>query len=202
MTPRSGPPDHPMAEPPTIPGTPTKPQSVRPAGHVGRTNAVSGERRARRTVTLRRRTLTVTAIVAVLTGSSATAAISKESSSPRTGKSHGQHGALGCATRRARPEQADWENIKAAAQMRRIGLAHHRTAHFRAFAGYLGLSELATIQPLAPGPCRDALTYLYGNLLDLQDAYPGENWAPLRRLVAREPSIRACAPRRAKQHKT
>jgi hypothetical protein len=35
-------------------------------------------------------------------------------------------------------------------------------------------------------------------LLDLQDAHPGENWAPLRRFVAREPSIRACAPRRTR----
>ena len=99
------------------------------------------------------------------------------------------------AARAPLPDQADWEKIKAAARFRRIGLAPHRTAHFRAYAGSLGLSELETIQPLGPGRCRRALTYLYGNLLDLQDAAPGENWAPLRRLVAREPSIRACAPR-------
>src|ERR1700751_5366844 len=69
-----------------------------------------------------------------------------------------------------RPDKADWEKIQAAANLRRDGLAPHRTAHFRAFAGYLGLSELREIHPLAPGPCRRALTYLYGNLLDLQDA--------------------------------
>jgi hypothetical protein len=56
------------------------------------------------------------------------------------------------------------------------------------------------IQPLAPGRCHAALTYLYGNLLDLEDAHPGENWTPLRRLVANEPSIRRCAPRRARPH--
>jgi len=95
----------------------------------------------------------------------------------------------------ARPDHADWQKIEAAARFRRIGLAPHRTAHFRAYAGSLGLSELETIQPIGPGRCRRALTYLYGNLLDLQDAQPGENWTPLRRLVAREPSIRACAPR-------
>jgi hypothetical protein len=82
--------------------------------------------------------------------------------------------------------------------MRRLGLARHRTAHFRAFAGYLGLNELATIHPLAPGRCREALRYLYGNLLDLANAQPGENWEPLRRFVAMEPSIRVCAPRRGR----
>jgi hypothetical protein len=97
-----------------------------------------------------------------------------------------------------RPDKADWAKIQAAAKLRNIGLAPHRTAHFRSFAGYMGLSELREIHPLAPGPCRRALTYLYGNLLDLQDAHPGENWAPLRRFVAREPSIRACAPRRTR----
>ncbi|MGN6871787.1 MAG: hypothetical protein ACTHMY_25630 [Solirubrobacteraceae bacterium] len=104
---------------------------------------------------------------------------------------------MSSTTLRKRPDQADWESIEAAARMRNLGLARHRTAHFRAFAGSLGLNELATIHPLAPGPCREAVRALYGNLLDLANAHPGENWAPLRRFVAREPSIRACAPRRA-----
>ncbi len=132
------------------------------------------------------RTLTVTAATALLVGGSATATVSRVRPSQRSVQRRG---------RPARPDKADWEKIQAAAQLRRIGLAPHRTAHFRAFAGYMGLSELREIHPLAPGPCRRALTYLYGNLLDLQDAHPGENWTPLRRLVAREPSIRACAPR-------
>jgi hypothetical protein len=98
--------------------------------------------------------------------------------------------------RPVRPNKADWAKIQAAAKLRNIGLAPHRTARFRAFAGFMGLNQLRGIHPLAPGPCRRALTYLYGNLLDLQDAHPGENWTPLRRLVAREPSIRVCAPRK------
>lgn len=104
-------------------------------------------------------------------------------------------GAAGATALPQRPDQADWVKIQAAAHYRTIGLARHRTAHFRALAGRLGLSELSGLQPLAPGRCRLAVRYLYGNLLDLQDAAPGENWTPLRRLVAREPSIRACAPR-------
>lgn len=135
-----------------------------------------------------RRTLTVTAITAIFVAGSVTAAVSR-AQFPRT---HVR------TTLPVRPNQADWQKIEAAAQLRRIGLERHRTAHFRAFAGSLGLSELAGIHPLAPGRCRTALTYLYGNLLDLQNAEPGENWTPLRRLVAREPSIRVCAPRRAK----
>jgi hypothetical protein len=143
---------------------------------------------------MRTRTLTVTAITAVLISGFGTAGVGRASPSPRNG--HGVSATS--ASRPSRPDQADWEKIKAAARMRNVGLAPHRTAHFRAFAGYLGLSELATIQPLGPGPCREALRYLYGNLLDLRDAQPGENWAPLRQLVATEPSIRSCAPRRAK----
>jgi hypothetical protein len=133
-----------------------------------------------------RRTLTVTALtVAALTVAALTVAA-------------GANATASQAPLRTRPDRADWAKIQAAAQFRRIGLARDRTAHFRAYAGALGLSELATIHPLAPGRCRLALTYLHGNLRDLQDAQPGENWTPLRRLVAREPSIHACAPRRAK----
>jgi hypothetical protein len=96
--------------------------------------------------------------------------------------------------RPARPDQADWERIRTAAGLRHMALERHRSAHFRAFAAFLGLSELVTIHPLGPGRCATAVTYLYDNLLDLQGAYPGENWNPLRHLVAKEPSIRACAP--------
>ena len=148
-------------------------------------------------LTIRRLSLIVTAAIALIAGSATTTGITTAgaSSSPRSARTNVSDPSVASATRRALPDRADWEKIKAAAQFRRIGLAPRRTAHFRAYAGSLGLSELETIQPLGPGRCREALTYLYGNLLDLQDAQPGENWTPLRRLVAREPSIRACAPR-------
>ncbi len=142
---------------------------------------------------LLRRMLTTTAIAVVLIGSSATTA-SSVSASPR--RAHPPH----TTTRSSRPDRADWEKIKSAARLRNQGLAPHRTAHFRSLAGYLGLSQLEMIQPLAPGRCQVALTYLYGNLLDLRDAEPGENWTPLHRFVANEPSIRACAPRRVSPH--
>jgi hypothetical protein len=118
------------------------------------------------------RTLTVTAITALAMAGSATA-----------------------ATRPTRPDQADWLKIKAAAGLRRLALAPNRTARFRVFSADLGLKELTSIHPLGPGPCATAVIYLYNNLLDLDNAQPGESWNPLRRLVAKEPTINACAPR-------
>ena len=121
---------------------------------------------------MRARTLTLTAVAALAVAGSATA-----------------------ATRPTRPDHADWLKIQAAAGLRRLALAPNRTARFRAFSANLGLTELTTIHPLGPGPCATAVIYLYNNLLDLDNAQPGENWNPLRRLVAKEPPITACAPR-------
>jgi hypothetical protein len=161
----------------TVPGTPQAPTKLRRAHPVGR------------------QMLTATAIAAVLIGSSATAAVS---ASPRPRLPPDT--STGSAARSSRPDRTDWEKIKAVARLRTMALASHRTARFRAFAAHLGLSELVSIHPIAPGRCAIAVTYLYNNLLDLDNAYPGENWTPLRRAVAREPSIHACAPRPRKQH--
>jgi hypothetical protein len=116
------------------------------------------------------------------------------SASPGAADASGRHVAIVSATRQ-RPNRADWQQIKNAARLRTMALGRHRTARFRSFAASLGLSELASIHPLAPGRCRRAVIDLHNNLLDLQDAVPGENWNPLRRAVAKEPSIHACAPR-------
>ena len=122
---------------------------------------------------MHRRTLTAIAIAAFLLGSPAAS-----------------------ASRPSRPSKADWHKIQTAAHLRNMALARHRTARFRSFTASLGLGQLSSIHPLAPGRCRTAVTDLYDNLLDLDNAVPGENWNPLRRAVAKEPSIRACAPRR------
>ena len=151
-----------------------------------------------RTDTAHRRMLTATTITTILIASSATAAVSGASATPRPTLS--PHTPTGSAARSSRPNRADWEKIETAARLRRTALARHRTAHFRAFAASLGLSELVSIHPLAPGRCATAVTYLYDNLLDLDNAYPGENWNPLRRAVAKQPSIHACAPRPSTRH--
>jgi hypothetical protein len=99
------------------------------------------------------------------------------------------------AHRPSRPDKADWHKIQTAAHLRGMALARHRTARFRSFTASLGLGQLASIHPLAPGRCRTAVIDLFNNLLDLENAFPGENWNPLRRAVAKEPSIHACGPR-------
>jgi hypothetical protein len=142
--------------------------------------------------------LTATAIAAVLIASSATAAVRGVSASPRPALP--PHASTGSAAPSSRPDRADWEKIQTAARLRNLALKPHRTAHFRAFAASLGLSELVSILPLRPGRCATAVTYLYNNLLDLDNAHPGENWTPLRRAVAKEPSTHACAPRPSAQH--
>ena len=161
---------------PTVPGTPAAPEML------GRAGAVH------------RRVLNATAIAAVLIGSLATAPVTGASASPP--RALPPPASIGSAARSTRPNRADWEKIQTAAGVRTLALAPYRTAHFRSFAAYLGLSELVSIHPFAPGRCATAVTYLYDNLLDLENAYPGENWTPLRRAVAKEPSIHACATRR------
>lgn len=92
---------------------------------------------------------------------------------------------------------ANWDLIQAAASLRQNALAPHLTAFHRAFAAYMGLNALVQLRRGLHGPCATAVTYLYNNLLDLHDAYTGEDWTALRRAVAREPSLAVCAPRRA-----
>jgi hypothetical protein len=139
------------------------------------------------------RTVIAIAGAAVLSAGSGTAAARTGSAPSRSGPISGRvtwtH-----PGRPTRPDRADWERIRAAADLRRTALEPHRSARFRAFAAFLGLSELVTIHPLGPGRCASAVVYLYDNLLDLQHAVPGEHWNPLRHLVAEGPSIRACAP--------
>jgi hypothetical protein len=137
--------------------------------------------------------LNATAVAAVLIGSLAAAPISGASASPP--QILPAYARAGSAARSPRPNRPDWVKIQTAARLRTLALAPHRTAPFRVFTARLGLSELVSIHPFAPGRCATAVTYLYDNLLDLANAYPGENWNPLRRAVAKEPSIQVCAPR-------
>jgi hypothetical protein len=76
-----------------------------------------------------------------------------------------------------------------------MALAPGRTAFYRSFAAYMGLSGLMSLHPILPGRCATAVSYLYDNLLDLHDAYPGEDWRPLRRLIRKQPPLGVCAPK-------
>jgi hypothetical protein len=101
--------------------------------------------------------------------------------------------------RAPRLDPGDWATLKHVAAMRTMALAPGRTAMYRSFAAYMGLSGLTSLHPARPGRCATAVSYLYDNLLDLHDAYPGEDWKPLRRLIKTQPSLSACSPRRAPQ---
>ncbi len=140
-----------------------------------------------------------TAIAGSVVGGPAVAAVSRASASVLVSAADGPHGPTASVARSPRPDKADWVAIKTAAGLRRLALAPHRTARFRSFAAFLGLSQLVSLRPLAPGGCLIAVTDLFNNLRDLENARPGENWGPLRRAVANEPSIAACAPRPSRQ---
>ncbi len=148
---------------------------------------------------MHRRTLTASAIAPFVMGSPVTAAVSRASAPLRVAPAHGLFVSARPTTRPPRPDKADWAKIKTAVSLRRLALAPHRTSRFRAFAAVLGLSELVSIHHITPGRCLTAVTDLYNNLLDLENAYPGEDWGPLRRAVAKEPPIDSCAPRPPRQ---
>jgi hypothetical protein len=142
---------------------------------------------------MRWRTLTAIAIAIFLTGSPAESAAIGASALSRSASAQNPRSATAAFS--TRPNKADWIKIKTAARLRNMALAPHRTARFRSFTAMLGLGQLASIHPLAPGRCLTAVIDLHNNLLDLEEAVPGENWGPLRRAVAKQPSVHACAPR-------
>jgi hypothetical protein len=90
------------------------------------------------------------------------------------------------------PSPADYTTIKTAAAVRDHVLFHVSDWRKKAFGANLALNTLYTVR-IKPGKCAIFVGELIGNLKDLADAYPGENWAPLKRTVRQEPSVaRAC----------
>ena len=102
---------------------------------------------------------------------------------------------MALAPRPSRLDAADWATVQNVVRLRTMALAPRRTALYRSFAAYMGLSALISLHPVRPGRCATAVSYLYDNLLDLHDAYPGEDWRPLRRLIRTQPPLRVCAPK-------
>ena len=98
------------------------------------------------------------------------------------------------APRPSHLDAADWAIVKNVVRMRTMALAPGRTATYRSFAAYMGLTALLHLHPVRHGRCAVAISYLYDNLLDLRDSYPGENWRPLRRLIRTQPPLTVCAP--------
>lgn len=92
------------------------------------------------------------------------------------------------------PSAADYTTIEIAASVRDRALFHEHNWRRKSFAAQLALRTLLTVR-IAAGPCASYVTRLYGNLRDLQDAYPGEDWRPLVAVVRRDPPLRlVCRP--------
>jgi hypothetical protein len=90
------------------------------------------------------------------------------------------------------PSAADYGTIKTALAVRDDALLHQRDWRRKSFAASLAARTLLTVR-IGPGTCAAYVAELYGSLRDLMDAYPGEDWRPLVRLVRHEPSLaRAC----------
>jgi hypothetical protein len=128
--------------------------------------------------------LTVTIVIVAPTGTSRPTTPSQP---PRTTVAH--------APRPSRLDAADWTTVQNVVRLRTMALAPGRTALYRSFAAYMGLTALLGLHPVRPGRCATAVSYLYDNLLDLHDAYPGEDWRPLRRLIRKQPPLSVCAPK-------
>ena len=110
-----------------------------------------------------------------------------------TARSQPQHNGVAYVPRSARLDAKNWITVKNAVRMRTMALARGRTAMYRAFAAYMALSGIMSLRPTLSGRCAVAISYLYDNLLDLHDAYPGEDWRPLRRLIHKQPPVSVCA---------
>jgi hypothetical protein len=86
------------------------------------------------------------------------------------------------------PSAADYQTIKTAIAVRNDALIREPDWRRKSFAALLAARTLLTVR-IAEGRCAAYVTELYGNLRDLMDAYPGEDWRPLIRLVRREPPL-------------
>jgi hypothetical protein len=90
------------------------------------------------------------------------------------------------------PSAADYGTIRTAVAVRDEALFRERDWRRRAGVATLAAQTLLTVR-VTPGPCAAYVGELYGNLRDLMDAYAGEDWRPLIRLVHGQPSLaRAC----------
>ncbi len=130
--------------------------------------------------------ITVIVVILMLGGAGRRPAVTHDPRAPR---------AVADVRRTYELQAADWTVVQNAVRLRAMALSPGRTALYRAVAAGMALRGLMTLRPILPGRCTVAVSYLYDNLLDLDNAYPGEDWQPLRRLTKKQPSLNRCAPR-------
>jgi hypothetical protein len=87
---------------------------------------------------------------------------------------------------------ADVATVKSA-RLTVVQALRERDWRRRAGAAFYGLLAMMSLHYMMPGPCATLAARTYDELLDLHDAYAGENFRPLARLVSRDVSVRtAC----------
>ena len=147
-------------------------------------------RRLRRTISIG-----VTALGAAVALTVTILILAPTGTSRPTTRSQPPHHTVAHTPRPSGLDAPDWATVQNVVRLRTMALAPRHTSLYRSFAANMGLTALLNLHPVQPGRCATAVSYLYDNLLDLHDAYPGEDWRPLRRLVRIQPSLRACAPK-------
>lgn len=141
------------------------------------------------TTALRVRPMRVTARLTSLALLIAVAIFGAACGTYRPPAGHPQHVALS-----PWPSAADYNTIKTALAVRDDALLHQRDWRRKSFSASLAARTLLTVR-IGAGTCAAYVTELYGNLRDLMDAYRGEDWRPLVRLLRHQPSLpRACKP--------
>ena len=105
------------------------------------------------------------------------------------------HAAILLSPPTARPTAGDYNTIKTAAGARAQALYVERDWRRKAGAAFYALETLMSVHRLTPGRCATYVAGLYGELRDLLDAYPGENWRPLILTVRHDPSPQTACQR-------
>lgn len=92
------------------------------------------------------------------------------------------------------PSDADYATLASARATVRQALTE-RDWRRKAGAAYYGLLAMMTLHAMEPGPCASLVTHTYAELMDLRDAYRGEDWSPMVAVVRSDPSLASrCRP--------
>jgi hypothetical protein len=95
------------------------------------------------------------------------------------------------------PSDADYGTLASARATVRQALTE-RDWRRKAGAAEYGLLAMMTLHAIEPGPCASLVAHTYAELMDLHDAYRGENWNPMVAVVRSDPSLASrCRPRAA-----
>jgi hypothetical protein len=95
------------------------------------------------------------------------------------------------------PSDADYGTLASARATVRQAL-EERDWRRKAGAAEYGLLAMMALHAIEPGRCAGLVAHTYAELMDLRDAYRGEDWRPMVAVVSSDPSLASrCRPRAA-----